>query len=308
MQGDYDKARDRIAPLKRGEVTDANIFADVAGMIDKLRRQYCRLAACFLVFKNQTQKNALSDARQFGVAITLDLARANPLRYIAIYLVAIMVAIYLGVSLSAMSWDLLHGNPSAAFNQDADLVTRWIYFALAGYGMPILAVLLLRYLGWTVDAGQPNSYLISYATVFLVAMGVSAACYALAIELRASSGTVTMSFADLVFTWIKWSISPAIVAVYVAYHMDRQIDPMMPNIEACEHLQLLQKLMSCVFFGLLVTAFSALPALGISAVHGSAWPLDKLRLVVIGTTFIIGLIMALVSEFGLIKPKPASDR
>jgi hypothetical protein len=308
LQGDYDKARDRIAPLKRGEVTDANIFADVAGMVDTLRRKYCRLAACFLVFKNQTQKNALSDARQFGVTITLDLARANPLRYIAIYLVAIMIAIYVGVSLSAMSWDLLHGNASAAFSQDPDLVTRWICFALASYGMPILVILLLRYLGWTIDPSQPNSYLISYTTVFLVALGVSAACLALAIEIRASGNAVAMSYTGLVFTRIKWSISPAIVAVYIAYHMDRQIDPMMPNFEACEHLQLLQRLMSCVFFGLLVTAFSALPALEITSVHGSPWPLDKLRLVVVGTTFIIGLIMALVGEFALVKPKPVSDR
>jgi hypothetical protein len=119
-------------------VTDANIFADVAAKVDTLRRQYCRLAACFLVFKNQTQKNALADAAQFGGTITLDRSRANPLRYIAIYLVAIVVAIYAGVSLSAMSWDLLHDNQAAAFSQDPDLVTRWICFALASCGMPIL--------------------------------------------------------------------------------------------------------------------------------------------------------------------------
>jgi hypothetical protein len=138
LQDDYEKARDRIGPLKRGEVTDANIFADVAAKVDTLRRQYCRLAACFLVFKNRTQKNALADAAQFGGTITLDRSRANPLRYIAIYLVAIVVAIYAGVSLSAMSWDLLHDNQAAAFSQDPDLVTRWICFALASYGMPIL--------------------------------------------------------------------------------------------------------------------------------------------------------------------------
>lgn len=308
LQGDYDKARERIGPLKRGEVTDANIFSDVVGTIDTLRRRYCRLAACFLVFKNQTQKNALSDAKQFGVTITLDLTRANPLRYIALYLVAIMVAIYIGVSLSAMSWDLLNGNASAAFSQDPDLVTRWIGFALACYGMPIVAILLMRYLGWTVDAGQPNSYLISYATVFLVALCVSAACLAVATQIMASRQVATISYPDLVFAQVKWGISPAIVAVYIAYHMDRQIDPMMPNPEVCEHLQLLQRLMSCVFFGLLITAFSAMPALGIPAVSSSVWPVNKLRLVVIGTTFIIGLIMALVGEFGLVKPKGPSAR
>ena len=131
-------ARDRIAPLKRGDVTDPNIFADVAGKVDALRRQYCRLAACFLVFKNQTQKNALRDAKEFGVTITPDVPRANPLRYTAIFFVAIMIAIYLGVSLSAMTWDLLRGDLDAALNQDPDLLTKWIGYALAIYGIPIL--------------------------------------------------------------------------------------------------------------------------------------------------------------------------
>ncbi len=229
LQADYDNARYLIAPLKRGEVTDPNIFADVAGKIDSLRRQYCRLAACFLVFKNQTQKNALRDAKQFGVTITPDVQRANPLRYTAIFFVAIMIAIYLGVSLSAMTWDLLHGNLNAAFSQDPDLITWWIGYALAIYGMPILAVLLLRYLGWTIDPGQPNSYLISYATVFLVALCVSGVSLAIAIKLAGTTHAATMSLPDLVLTRLKWAISPAVVAIYIAYHVDRQIDPLLPD-------------------------------------------------------------------------------
>jgi len=34
-----------------------------------------------------------------------------------------------------------------------------------------------------------------------------------------------------------------------------------------------------------------------------AWSVEKLRTVIIGTVFTIGLMMALVSEFCLIKPK-----
>jgi hypothetical protein len=307
LQADYDNARDRIAPLKRGDVTDPNIFADVAGKVDALRRQYCRLAACFLVFKNQTQKNALRDAKEFGVTITPDVPRANPLRYTAIFFVAIMIAIYLGVSLSAMTWDLLRGDLNAALNQDPDLLTKWIGYALAIYGIPILAVLLLRYLGWTIDPGQPNSYLISYATVFLVALGVSATSLALAIKLSGTSQATTMSLAGLFFTRLKWSISPAIVSVYIAYHLDRQIDPLLADIGPDEYWRLPQRLMSCVCFALFVACFSALPALSIS-VSFTAWSVDKQRTVVLGTIFIIGLIMALVGEFCLIKPKPASDR
>jgi len=307
LQEDYENVRDRIAPLKRGDVTDLNIFADVAGKVEALRRQYCRLAACFLVFKNQTQKNALRDAKQFGVTITLDVPRANPLRYTAIFFVAIVIAIYLGVSLSAMSWDLLHGNLTGALMQDPDLITWWIGYALAIYGTPILAVLLLRYLGWTIDPGQPNSYLISYATIFLVALTVSVTCLAVAIKLAGTIQAATLPFLELVVTRLKWGISPAVVAVYIAYHVDRQIDPLLPDIGPYEHWRLAQRLMSCVFFGFLVAGFSALPALSIS-VSFTAWPVDKQRTVVIGTIFIIGLIMALVGEFCLIKPKPASER
>lgn len=306
LQADYDSARDRIAPLKRGEVTDTNIFADVAGRIDVLRRQYCRLAACFLVFKNETQRNALRDARQFGVTIAPELPRANPLRYMGIFFVAIMIAIYFGVSLSAVMWDLLHHNVGAAMSQDPDLITRWIGFGLANYGMAILAVLLLRYLGWSTDSSQPNSYLISYTTIFLVTLFVSALCLAVAIKLAGTSRTAMLPYPAVVFASLKWSISPAIVAIYVAYHIDRQIDPLLPDIGSYEHWGLPQRLMSCVFFGLLVTLFSALPAMSIQADPTAVWPVNKLRLVTVGTTFIIGLIMALVGEFFLVKPKPAA--
>jgi hypothetical protein len=57
-----------------------------------------------------------------------------------------------------------------------------------------------------------------------------------------------------------------------------------------------------------VTGLSVLPAFAISSVSSSAWSVDKLRMVVIGTTFIIGLVMSLVGEFCLVKPKPASDQ
>jgi len=307
LQSDYDSARSLVAPLKRGDVTDTNIFAELAAKIDSLRRQYCRLAACFLVFKNQTPKNALRDAKEFGVTITPDLPRANPLRYTVIFFVAIMIAIYLGVSMSAMTWDLLNGHPSAALNQEPDLITWWIGYALAIYGMPIFAVLLLRYLGWTIDPGQPDSYLISYATVFLVGLGVSAICLVIAIKLAGTTPAATMSFHDLILTRLKWSISPAIVAVYIAYHVDRQIDPLLPDIGSYEFWRVPQRLMSCFFFALLVAGFSALPALSISASF-TTWSVDKQRMVIMGTIFIIGLTMALVGEFCLIKPKPASDR
>jgi ABC-type amino acid transport substrate-binding protein len=307
LQADYVNARYLIAPLKRGDVTDANIFADVAGKVDSLRRQYCRLAACFLVFKNETQKDAFRDAKQFGVMITLDAPRANPLRYTGIFVVGIIMAIYFGVSLSAMAWDLLHHNPVTL---DPSIATKWMIYALANYGMPIIAVLLLRYLGWRSDRSQPNSYLASYATIFLVALCVAATCLTIAqiVIAQVVAGNVAMDgFGQALYKNINWAISPAVVSIYVIYHVDRQIDPLLPDIGSFEHWRLPQRLMSCLFFGFLVTGFSVLPTLSIS-VSRSSWPVGKLQIVIIGTTFIVGLTMALVGEFLLVAPTPASDR
>jgi ABC-type amino acid transport substrate-binding protein len=311
LQANFDDARDRIAPLKRGDVTHTNaarIFADVAAEVDSLRRQYCRLAACFLVFKNETQKDALRDAKQFGVTITPDAPRANPLRYTVIFFGAIIIAIYLGVSLSAMAWNLVHHNPSDP--EDATIATKWMFYALANYGMPIMAVLLLRYLGWRSDRTQPNSYLISYATVFLVGLCVAVTCNSVAQMVVAQiipGQGATGGFGQTFYNNIKWGFSPAIVSIYVIYHVDQQIDPLLPDMGPFEHWRLPQRLMSCVFFGFLVTGFSVLPTLSIS-VSRSSWPVGKLHLVIIGTIFIVGLTMALVGEFLIIKPTPASDR
>jgi hypothetical protein len=82
---------------------------------------------------------------------------------------------------------------------------------------------------------------------------------------------------------------------------------LLPDIGSYEHWRLTQRLMSCIFFGFFVAGFSALPTLSIT-VSFTAWPVDKQRTVVIGTIFIIGLMMALVGEFCLIKPKPAEER
>jgi ABC-type amino acid transport substrate-binding protein len=311
LQANFDDARDRITPLKRGDVTHTNaakIFADVAKEVDLLRRQYCRLAACFLVFKNETQKDALRDANQFGVTITPDIPRANPLRYTAIFFSAIIIAIYLGVSLSAMAWDLVHHNPSDP--DDAAIATKWMFYALANYGMPIMAVLLLRYLGWRSDRSQPNSYIVSYATVFLVGLCVSTTCNTAAqmIVAQIFPGQGAMGgFGQTLYNNVKWGFSPAVVSIYVIYHVDQHIDPLLPDMGPFEHWRLPQRLMSCVFFGFVVTGISVPPTLSISVSH-SSWPVGKLQFVIIGTIFIIGLAMGLAGEFLIIKPTPASDR
>lgn len=311
LEADYERTRGLIAPLKlaitRDQGRDANLFGDVAGKVETLRRRYCRLAACFIVFKNETKKGALRDAEQFGAPVIVDPSRANPVRYAVIFLVAIALAIYLGVWLSAMGWDMVRGSSHSIFTQDPDLVTRWTIYGVANYGMPILAVLLLRYLGWTNDPDQPSSYVISYATIFLLASGVSIVCLAVAIKLVGSTQAAMQPFFDLVVGNFKWCFPPALVAVYVAYHVDRQIDPLLPDLDSLgARWRLPQGLASCVLFGAFMTIFAVMPTMSIVVPPDSAWEPGKLHAVVLGTTFVIGVVMALAGEFCLVKPKPAA--
>ena len=305
LQNDYENIGALVGSLKQGYVNNPRIFDDVASKVDTLRRQYCRLAACFLVFKNENRKSVFVEARQFGVQV-LPIERANPLRYFPIYAVAILVAVSVGVMLSATGWDLTHRYATAALGQDPDLITRWVGFALSNYGVAILVVLVVRDLGWRVDPAQPGSYVVSYATIFLLSLAIAAPCLALAVKFFSNNHTLTqLPYSSLIFTELKWSFAPAVVAVWVAHHLDRQIDPLVPDARLTEQWSSLKRLRRCVWCAVLATAATVPPALAIPAAsagsvsHSSVWEVDKVRVVILGTTAIIAFAMASVGEFFL---------
>ena len=315
LETNYKKMRDQIALLKQAQRLESSfgpeIFAETAARTETLRRQYCRLAACFVVFKNDTKKAAIGDAERFGARFMSPIeARANPMRYVVLFVVAILVSINLGVWLSATVWDLIHPAAAAAaaaspLDNEANLATRWVYYELASFGSPIAAVLLLRYLGWSFDADQPASYLTSYAAIFAIALCVSVAALALASEFG-HGPNAGKPFIDLVFIDFKWGWSPALICVYVVYHVDRQIDPLLPDVGALGGEGFRHRLIACLLFAVLVTLFSLLPTMSIPARLNSAWPVEKLHTVVLGTIFTTGFVMALVSQFGLLKPRPGA--
>ena len=145
----------------------------------------------------------IEEAIEFGVPMDEGITRANPLRYVFIFLVPIIMAVYLGVSASATLWDVLHGNP--ALSQDPDLITRWAGYSMANYGAPIVVVLILSYFGWTVNHQQPASYPISYARIFAIALCVSA--FSLASAFKFASGS-PKPFVEILFSDFKWSYLP----------------------------------------------------------------------------------------------------
>jgi hypothetical protein len=144
----YDKLSAQIAPLKRGESQDPQLFVMSFAEVNVLRVNMCRLVACYLVFKNDTQEEIVASAKEFGIRFA-DSVRENPLRYAIMYLVAVALAVYFGVYLSAVLFDFLQGVTvfDALRHQDSNLIWRWVGLSVGNTGVPICGILLAKYLG-----------------------------------------------------------------------------------------------------------------------------------------------------------------
>jgi hypothetical protein len=317
LESEFDAVRDRITRAKQApkleDTFEREVFDAIASKAEALRSKYCSLAAFFILFKNATKKAAAHDAGEFGVKIAPDEDRANPMRYIVMFTLAIVASIYLGVWVSATIWDLacrIMGEEvtSSAIAGNGAVATRWVYYGLATFGAPIAVALMLRYATWKYDAEQPDSYPTSYAVIVAVSLCVSIASLALATMLG-SGPHANDPWTDLISRDFKWGWAPALISVYIVYHIDRQIDPLLPDIGKLGGEGVSHRLLACFSFAVLVTLLSALPTASLEARPDSPWSIEKLQTVVTGTIFTIGFVMALVSQFCLVKPRQqtASD-
>jgi hypothetical protein len=302
----WDKLLDRygeliaqLAPLKKGESQDSqNTFSKVK----KLRDQMCRLVACYLVFKNDTEEEIFAQARAFGIQISPPV-RDNPLRYAILYLVVLAISIYVGVYGSAVLYDLFSKPLSAALNQDQELIWRWIILATVNTGVPLCAILLAKYLGWHVNPRHDQAYLVSYCWIFLAALclaplSLTGAVIGLGIAPPPES---LYSFLTMVGERFKWAPAPALTCVYIAYYMDRQTDPSLSNIDQNGCTTLRRVLQSVLFAGLVLVVLLP-PTMALQPVSTVSWSLEKLRVVILGTRFLMTMALVLVAQFGLRTP------
>jgi hypothetical protein len=295
----------QVAALKEGSGRDlAQAFTDGHELLSGLRRKVCRLVACYLVFRNGTEEDVRAAARAIGIPMA-DCACENPLRYAVIYVVGISASVYVAVNTSAFLYDVATGvAPMKALAQPPELVTRWVALCAANIGVPIIVILALRCLGWTADPHRRQAYLVAYCWVFLVALVVAPLSLAGAMKLVASAPVMALPYLALVQRAAKWAIIPALVAVYVAYYLDRQTDPRLPNVG--EGSSIAARLLNAFLFALFVLLVSLPPTATIRASQQPAvWPTEKLQVVAAGTMFFMALALAAIAQFALRKPAAA---
>jgi len=301
----YDKLSAQIAPLKRGESQDQQLFALSFNDVNALRGKMCRLAACYLVFKNDTQEEIAAHAKEFGICVD-NPVRENPLRYAIMYLVAVALSVYFGVYLSAVLVDALQGMSvsDAIRHQDSDLIWRWVGLSVANTGVPICGILLAKYLGWHADPRSHQAYLASYCWIFIAAFCLAPPSLALAIQLIGSSEAAARPFLVSMGRGLRWAIGPGLICVYIAYYLDRQCDPNLPSVGQDGTSPWIRCLYACLY-SIFVVALLLPAAAAIQGRPTSPWPVEKLQAVALGTNFLMTMTVALVAQFGLRKPSGA---
>src|SRR5262245_1485127 len=90
--------------------------------------------------------------------------------------------------------------------------------------------------------------------------------------------------------------------VYIAYYMDRQTDPSLPDVDQDDRTTL-GRVLQAGLFTVLVLVVQLPPTLTLPRTDDSTtlWNREKLQVVIMGTVFVRALTLALVAQFGLHK-------
>jgi hypothetical protein len=288
----FDNLLALVGPRKHGyPMTEQNSF-ELMKDISAHRNRLARLISCYIVFMSSSKFSISKISSDIGIDSNQE-ALDNPLRYSAIYVTALCLAVYFGVYSAAVG--------IAFINQDSSLVWRWVFLSFGDYGIPVLAILALRNILWKVSPIREYPIVVAYAWIFLLATLLSAIGLSFMSEFVGKYAGQWGQFLYVCQQELRWSIGPAMICVYINHYLDRQIDPLQPNIErASKHA--LRRISHAILFTLLVLAM-ALPSLpSIQADPLSSWEVSKLRFVAMVTIFFVTMTLALVAQFALIKP------
>jgi hypothetical protein len=303
VQSEFANLHIIVAAKKEGIASTDDQSAEIMLQIEEHRKKLGRLIACYLVFMNSSRSSLATAAASLAIPLGpphID----NPLRYAAIYIVALLFAVNLGVFLSAVMYDVIQGVAirDAIIDQDTTNVQRWVFLAFGNYGIPILGILVLRYLAWLRDPARGYSILVAYAWIFLIAAILSTLGLSLMVELVGRNAGHWDEFFQVCQRELKWSIGPALICVFINHFLDRQIDPTLPNIEPPAEMPF-RRIGYAILFTLIVIAFTLPSMPTIPRPPDGPWELSKLRFVAMGTIFFITMAMALVAQFALTKPR-----
>ena len=175
----FDALRDELRKVSRainnwkstnGQGADFSLRELFEKKVKTLHSRFSRLVACYLIYRNSSRKALAAEAQEFGVKINFQ-SPENPLKYWILYLIVLLLAVYVGVYVSAIGYDLSTGQGLNA-SQDINRTFQWMLYSTSNYGLAIIVVLLLRLAGSRLGHSFAVSHLITYCWTFVVAFMV----------------------------------------------------------------------------------------------------------------------------------------
>jgi hypothetical protein len=270
----------------------------IANSVKKLHENFSRLVACYLIYRNASRERLNEEARTFGIDVSVA-PPDNPLRYWIVYVITLMASVYIGVLVSAVACDWFQKH-ELVLRQDANLAINWMMYSLSNYGLAIVVILLIRFIG---GPQLDRSHLITYCWTFLVALVVGPFGLTLAVHFFGPDDLRKLQVPQLFFEMLKWGLGPALVCVYISYYLDRQTARDLPDIDHSYSTRL-RRLLNCFGFAA-ITVFLLLPSLLSIPYRGGPWDEHKLQFVATGSTFFVAFGLALAAQFALRKRGPA---
>jgi hypothetical protein len=269
---------------------------DLFAQVKNLHSRFARLVACYLIYRNSSNKALAAEALEFGISIKYQRPN-NPLKYWVLYLIVLLFAVYIGVYVSAIGYDLAAGQGLNS-SQDINRTFQWMMYSTSNYGLAIIVVLLLRLAGNQLGHSFAVPHLITYCWTFVVAFIVGPLGLTLVLHFFGPARFQDIAVLQLLGANMKWGTGPALVCVYISYYLDRQNCADMPSLDQSTATVGWRALNAFGFAtGVLLLLLPALMSIGQVPIPDDPWSGAKLRTVASGTLFAMTFALALAAQF-----------
>jgi hypothetical protein len=272
--------------------------SQITQAIKELFNRFARLVACYLIYRNGSRTDLRKEAGKFGIEVDAPI-HDNPLRYWIVYIIALIGSVYIGVTVSAIAYDV-HQGKGIVLGQDPNRLLAWVMYSLCNYGLAIIVVLMLRFAVSSLTGDSSQSHLTTYCWSFLVAMVVGPCGLTVAVHYFGEGDLPKMDLVALYYNMLRWGLGPALVTVYISYYLDRQNCSDLPDINSSVET-VAWRLVNCGGFAAVSLFLLLPPLLAMTAPDGGTWDTGKLRFVAAGTTFCVAFGLALAAQFALKK-------
>jgi hypothetical protein len=272
--------------------------SQITQAIKELFNRFARLVACYLIYRNGSGTDLRKEAGKFGIEVDAPI-HDNPLRYWIVYIIALIGSVYIGVTVSAIAYDV-HQGKGIVLGQDPNRLLAWVMYSLCNYGLAIIVVLMLRFAVSSLTGDSSQSHLTTYCWSFLVAMVVGPCGLTVAVHYFGEGDLPKMDLVALYYNMLRWGLGPALVTVYISYYLDRQNCSDLPDINSSVET-VAWRLVNCGGFAAVSLFLLLPPLLAMTAPDGGTWDTGKLRFVAAGTTFCVAFGLALAAQFALKK-------